>query len=242
MCVTERTAHDRQGMVNFMLEQLITAHRPDLIRRCSNKAAERNESSTADADLFQHGVPLFLDQLVHRLRNERQNGHDDTPAEESAPASTAIGRAAALHGADLLLQGYDIEQVVREYGDVCQAVTGLAVELDFEISAEEFRTLNLCLDDAMADAVTAFANAQLHGIGEPNASSCDSFHAYLGEQRRLIDVAIRAYSAIASGQVGISGATGKLLLFTLRQMQSHAQSAEAELARVTNTAGATTGP
>jgi len=225
-----------------MLEDLISTHRLDLIKRCSNKAAKRNESSAADADLFQHGVPLFLQQLVDTLRNERQAGNDDLRDQESAPASTAIGRAAALHGADLLLQGYDIEQVVREYGDVCQAVTGLAIELDAEISGDEFRTRNRCLDDAIADAVNAFSIAEQQGTGKHSDSSNDRFHAFLDEHRRLIDIAIRAHSAIATGQVTTSGATGNLLICTLRQMRTDAQSAEAELVQVAARVGAATGP
>ncbi len=225
-----------------MLKDLITTHRLDLIKRCSYKAADRNESSRADADLFQHGVPLFLDQLVDRLRNEQRAGKDGLRAQDSAPASSAIGRAAALHGADLLLQGYDIEQVVREYGDVCQAVTGLAVELDAEISASEFRTLNLCLDDAIADAVHAFSDAEQRGTGKHSECANDHFQAFLDEHRRLIDIVIRAHSAIATGNLAISGATGNLLIQSLRQMRSHVQSAEAELAQVANTEGAATGP
>jgi len=185
---------------------------------------------------------LFLNQLVDTLRTERQAGNDDMRDRESAPASSAIGHAAALHGADLLLQGYDIQQVVREYGDVCQAVTGLAVELDAEISADEFRTLNRCLDDAIAGAVNAFSDAEQRGTGKHSDSSNDRFHAFIDEHRRLIDIAIRSHSAIATGQVTISGATGNLLIHSLRQMRSHAQSAEAELAQLANGVSAATDP
>ena len=212
-----------------MLIDLITSHRLHLIKRCSDKAAERNDSSAADPDLFQHGVPLFLDQLVATLRSELQTGNADRRDPESAPASLAIGRDAALHGADLLLQGYDIEQVVREYGDVCQAVTAVAVELDAEISAAEFRTLNRCLDDAIADAVNAFSHAEHRGSRDQGEVSADRFHAFLTEHRRLLDVAIRAHTAIATAQVGVSGATGDLMINTLRQMRSNAESAEAQL-------------
>ncbi len=242
MCVTERTVNGPQRIVFLMLEELLTTHRLDLIKRCGANAAARNESSTADADLFQHGVPLFLDQLVDTLRNERQAGHDEPRESDRALASAAIGRAAALHGADLLLQGYDIEQVVREYGDVCQAVTAVAVECDAAISANDFRTLNRCLDDAIADAVHAFADAEHQGAGDRRESTNDPFHAFLEEHRRLIDIALRAHAAILTGQVGIAGATGNLLNKTLLQMQSHAQTAEAQLVQVTDTAGAATGP
>jgi hypothetical protein len=57
---------------------------------------------------------------------------------------------ATMHGGDMLHDGFTIEQVIRDYGNVCQAVTNLAVETGALISAREFRTFNRCLDDAMA--------------------------------------------------------------------------------------------
>jgi hypothetical protein len=37
-----------------------------------------------------------------------------------------IGDSAVLHGHDLLLRGFTVAQVVRDYGDVCQSITDLA--------------------------------------------------------------------------------------------------------------------
>jgi hypothetical protein len=59
-----------------------------------------------------------------------------------------------------LLQGFTVGQVVHGYGDVCQAVTDLAVEMGAPISTDDFRTLNRCLDDAIAGAVTEYAGEQ----------------------------------------------------------------------------------
>ena len=58
---------------------------------------------------------------------------------------------------DLFRQGLTVAQVVHAYGDLCQAITRLAMERDTAIESEEFRTLNLCLDDAIAEAVTEYA-------------------------------------------------------------------------------------
>ena len=68
--------------------------------------------------------------------------------------------SAREHGHDLLVRGFTIDQVVRSYGDVCQSVTQLAVETNTAIRAEDFRTLNQCLDDAIAGAVTEFAREE----------------------------------------------------------------------------------
>jgi hypothetical protein len=53
-----------------------------------------------------------------------------------------------------------VSQVVHDYGDVCQAITELAGEMDAPISTEDFRTLNRCLDDAIAGAVTEYGREQ----------------------------------------------------------------------------------
>src|SRR5207253_11316306 len=90
-----------------------------------------------------HGVPLFLNQLVTALRS-------------GLPSNDEIGPTAILHGHDLFLQGFTVSQVVHDYGDVCQSITELAGERNAPINIEEFRLLNRCLDEAIAGAVTEF--------------------------------------------------------------------------------------
>ena len=48
-----------------------------------------------------------------------------------------------MHGHDLLHQGFSVSQVVHDYGDVCQSITELAMELAAPISAEDFRVERL---------------------------------------------------------------------------------------------------
>ena len=68
---------------------------------------------------------------------------------------SGVGAIATQHGPDLFEQGFSVEQVIRDYGDVCQAVTSLAVEVGVPILASEFR--NRCLDDAIAGAVSEYS-------------------------------------------------------------------------------------
>ena len=121
-----------------MLHEFLTTNRQLLIGRCREKVAKRFERHEVEATL-DHGVPLFLQQLVETLREE-QNTDVRNADSEPAPAPTEIGRTAALHGAELLRQGFSVDQVVHDYGDVCQCVTALAVEQDVPISTDEFRT------------------------------------------------------------------------------------------------------
>lgn len=50
--------------------------------------------------------------------------------------------------------------VVHDYGDLCQAVTDLAIERDAPFSIKEFRTLNRSLDNSISFAVTEFSAAR----------------------------------------------------------------------------------
>jgi hypothetical protein len=202
-----------------MLHDFLTANREELITRCRAKVAQRCEP-TATPGSIDHGVPLFLEQLVGTLRAEQLTPTRADAHAESSPAPTAIGRAAALHGAELLRLGYRIDQVVHDYGDVCQSVTGLAVEQDIPISTDEFRTLNRCLDNAIADAVTSFGAARRDSLQSENESLQQRLVRYAAEHGRLIEIAIQSYAAIKSGNVGLAGATGALHVHALEELQS----------------------
>lgn len=201
-----------------MLHEFLSANRQELINRCQGKVAKRL-LPTGITEALGHGVPLFLQQLVDTLRLEQTTSlrNGDSPP---APASREIGRAAALHGADLLRLGYSVDQVVHDYGDVCQSVTALAVEQAVSINTDEFRTLNRCLDDAIADAVSAFGAARQVSIAAHAQTLQQRLDHFVDEQRRLVDIAIQSYAAIRTGNVGLTGATGSLLAFALDEIRS----------------------
>jgi hypothetical protein len=202
-----------------MLHEILTSSYTEVIRRCGEKSDQRFEPGGVRAAV-NHGVPLFLQQLVETLRFEASSRGHAEPGSETTPAHTAIGRAAALHGAELLRLGYSVDQVVHEYGDVCQSITAMAVESNQIISADEFRTLNRCLDDAIADAVTSYGDARQISLDGLSRTSSDRMGAFLDEHRRLVDIASHACAAIRTGNVGLLGATGTLLVHTLAELRS----------------------
>jgi signal transduction histidine kinase len=133
------------------LHEFVSTNSGELIARMRARVAVRPWPPASTREL-ENGIPLFLDQLSETLRQEttRQEG-------PHAPLSAeAIGSSAAKHGRELLGMGFTVSQVVHDYGDVCQAITELAVERNAPISAEEFHTLNRCIDDAIAEAVTEY--------------------------------------------------------------------------------------
>lgn len=63
-------------------------------------------------------------------------------------------------------KGYSIDQVVHDYGDLGQAVTELAVAKSASITNAEFRTLNACLDNAIARAVSEYGRLCAQDVAE----------------------------------------------------------------------------
>ena len=118
-----------------MLYEFLRMNRQDLIERCRTKVASRRAPRPTEAEL-EHGIPLFLEQLIDMLQAH-------LPAPPPFMLSTAT-----RHGDELLHKGFTVDQVIHDYGDLCQAITELAAEREASITPQEFGALNGCLDDA----------------------------------------------------------------------------------------------
>src|SRR5438552_3146327 len=137
-----------------MLHEFLSRNRGGLIERCREKVAQR-ASPQSTAEELDHGVPFLLDQLIKTLRVEQTPFPMDSrkvsgPAGGGKPFLSELGDMAARHGGELMRRGYTVEQVVHDYGDLCQSITDLAFELSEPVEVDEFRTLNRCLDNAIA--------------------------------------------------------------------------------------------
>jgi signal transduction histidine kinase len=212
-----------------MLHEFLTDQRDELIERCRLKVARRRAPQATDAEL-EHGIPLFIDQLIKTLRVEQtaepmRSRKVSGPAGGGQPVMSEIGGTAAQHGRELLQHGFTVDQVVHDYGDLCQAVTELALEYGSPIKADEFRTLNRCLDNAIADAVTEYAYRREMLLAEKGVRALNERLGSLAhELRNLIHTASLALTAIKAGQVGLNGATGAVLdnsLIGLRALIDH---------------------
>jgi hypothetical protein len=144
-----------------MLHEFLAANHQRLVMRCRAKVVKRTGPAPRDAEPAA-GLPLFLDQLIKTLQLEEpyrplaSQKVSGPPESVKTPVYSEIGMAAARHGTELQRQGLTVDQVVHDYGDLCQAVTELALEEEASVSVREFHTMNRCLDNAIADAVTEF--------------------------------------------------------------------------------------
>jgi signal transduction histidine kinase len=184
-----------------MLHEFITANRDEIIARTRAKVAARPSPRATEEEL-KSGVPLFLDQLGETLR-------------QSLVTMPAIGQSAAEHGGDLLRAGFTVSQVVHGYGDVCQAITELAHETSTPITADEFRTFNRCLDDAIAEAVTEYARQHDRTIAQEES---ERLGVLTHELRNQVHAAMLSFDMLKKGHVGIRGSTSGVLARSLSRL------------------------
>lgn len=106
---------------------------------------------------------------------------------------------------------YTVSQVVHDYGDICQAITELAGELQAPIAADDFGTLNRCLDDAIASAVTEFGRNRRHAGGDEEEPERQRNGFFTHELRNLVNTATVAFGVLKTGNVGIGGSTAAIV-------------------------------
>ena len=203
-----------------MLHEFLTLHRDELIERCKSKAALRVVPASAHDAVLPNGIPLILERLVETLRAGRvtamRRNMRICGGSEASNGRTPIDQAASQHGLELLRNGFPVEEVVYGYGDLCQAVTDLAMERNATIENHEFRTLNHCLDKAIADALISYSFRP--------GNSIQGLHERLGflahELRNHLQTATLALAAIRAGAVGAAGATAAVLDRSMTGMRS----------------------
>ena len=181
-----------------MLAEFLTTNREAIIASAQSRVASRKTSLATDVELH-NGIPLFLDQVSVALRAMSSGAQSD---------HHQIDRTATLHGADLFRMGLTIGQVVHDYGAVCQAITELAVKTKASVDPEEFQTLNLCLDDAIAGAVSEYSRQREIKVEDEGLERLGDFSH---ELRNHLNTAILAFESIARGRVAIGGSTGAVL-------------------------------
>jgi len=182
----------------MILEEFIQLHRDEILSRSRKRVQARNTPDSPELLQRISGLPVFLNQLGDALHK--------VSAHEVADHSE-LTESATQHGQDLFHRGLTIAQVVHDYGDLCQVITGLAVEKDAIIAADEFRILNLCLDDAIAGAVTEYGRQRELRLSDEGTERL-GFLAH--ELRNALSTATMSFALIKKGLVAPGGSTGAI--------------------------------
>ena len=199
-----------------MLHEFVMVNREAILARMREKLTAQGRLTTATGEL-ENGASAFLAQLSETLRLE---------ATATPFSPTAIGSTATRHGRELLALNFNVSQVVHDYGDICQAITELALEGDAPIGVEEFHILNRCLDTAIAESVTEHTRITAVRTG---AEETERLGQLAHELRDSLNSALLAFQALRSGVVAINGSTGMVLGRSLMGLRDLIDSALSEV-------------
>jgi len=200
-----------------MMYQFLSDNRAELELRCREKVALRSDR-WATREQLDNGIPIFLEQLIGTLERE-MHSRPAVPGAAMAPWTAraanphgALDFSSARHGQDLLALGYTVDQVIHDYGDLCQAASELAIARGITFAVTEFKVLNLCLDNAVASAVSAYNRERDLMLGDQQAMATNERLGFFAhELRNHLSTATLAVTAIKAGDVGLGGATGAVL-------------------------------
>lgn len=207
-----------------MMSDFLATNRDDLISRCKAKV-ERRPLRAATHEQLTNGIPIFMKQLERTLEAEERGQSEKSLKISGASGGdqsnlSEMGVTATAHGKQLLEFGFSVDQVVHDYGDLCQAITDLAFEQDAPFGIDEFRTLNRCLDNAIADAVTEFIfQRDAFMARQHDAESNERVGFLIHELRNSLSTAVLALTALELGGLPVAGATGAVLKRSLASLK-----------------------
>ncbi len=182
-----------------------------------------------------HGLSIFFKQLIHVLQHApreadaplevdklrlvkaaNDSNEPEIAAATGRPFDVEMAKSAGAYGKELQQRGYTLSHVVHAYGAVCQSITEVAIERKAEITTEDFRALNRCLDTAIAGAVTTF-----HAERSEDATKRETQHlGFLAhELRNALAIVNTSLRLIRNGTVGFGGSIGQILDRALKRQQ-----------------------
>jgi signal transduction histidine kinase len=189
--------------MSVTLHDFIVASRAQIIERSRRRVSGRMIGGASEAK-SEHGVELFLTQLTDALAPLTASHSLQVVG---AADQKKITDSAALHGHDLLRNGFSVAQVVLGYGDVSQVVNELVGEAKAQIRTEDFQLFSRCLDDAIAGAVTAYGEQRERDLAYEGT---ERMGVFAHELRNLLNTATLSFAVLKEGKVGLSGSTGAM--------------------------------
>ncbi len=187
-----------------MLFEFLEENRIEILALAEEKTLKLAGTLSSSEEL-RRGLPVFFEHLILSLQKSN--------CEISENKMVA---GAADHGRELLHLHYTLSHVVHAYGAMCQAVTELAHRRKANISSKEFNILNMCLDIAIAAAVSEF---QFRSVQVSEEKEVQHLGLLVHELRNALSSATVAAEMIKQGLVGASGSTAKVLHENLARMR-----------------------
>ncbi len=138
------------------LAELLQSRRDEILKRWLQLVRETGVPGGLTRAELMDSMPIFVDALVLRLREE--NGERVVAPSEQTTAN--------VHGEERSQLGFSLEGVLREYGILRDVVLAVIDEAGLTVSLREFRVLLHALSNGTTAAAVTFAREQTRSIRE----------------------------------------------------------------------------
>jgi signal transduction histidine kinase len=183
------------------LSALLRERRQELIERWTAMVVKETVTEPLTHAQLVDQMPLFIDDLTAALHPE------------ALPLPPA-GENALEHGAQRLSLGFDVGEVVREYGALHRCVIELAKDAGLVITPHEQVVLARCLNAGVANAVSQY-------VSERDAELHRQMAEHIGfiahEVRNPLSSARMAFGLLQRRELAAGGTVVELLSRTLRR-------------------------
>ena len=186
------------------MHEMLTENRTQILEHC--RVAMKESMHLTDAEGVDEGLVTLYNQLLEVVDLSTE---EDSPETRQKIVKEAISDTESKkHAQDFHSRGYTIMQLVRGYGSLCQGITDFAQDNDKSITSAEFAQLNLCLDIAIAQAVTEFQKLEVSFTEKDERLKMGYL---IRELRNSLSGAVLSHELIRSGRVGVNGSTSAIM-------------------------------
>jgi len=146
------------------LADLLDVRREEIVRTWIDRVARFHAPGPQSRTELVDHIPRFLESLGRNLRE----GHEERPRDYDSHSE--VKQQGAQHGMQRFRIGFDLEAMVREYGELREVIDDLMQEVGFQPSLREGRVLSQSLGMGVAEAVAAFSAHQRVRLEEGRAA------------------------------------------------------------------------
>jgi signal transduction histidine kinase len=176
------------------LSAFLRAHRDEVLRRAARKIRESSTRAARRGDELTRDLPQCLEGLIAALLD--------------GVAGARRGDVAAEHGRRRYRLGFEIGDVVHDYGSLCDAIAEVALAEQQPITVREVQLLNQALDGGIAMAVSEFEREREL---DTRAEHTSHLGFIVHELRNALATAVLSFEMIGRGTVPIAGRTAAVL-------------------------------
>lgn len=188
-----------------MLADFIAANRNEIMTRYRAKAATTSLPLPPDPE-SEYPARAFVDELLSAQRVDLRSDRPD-------------GGAVHHRNIDVLGEPSLARRIAR-YGEICESITELAMEMNAPVTLAESLTLDRSVDVATAQAVKDSVSERAETTHASAFNDRERLRIFQQEVLRLVETSILSFDGLRTGSLGLEGRTGCLLDRSLVELRS----------------------